>query len=773
MISSECYEKILERANCGYAILEIVTDSGQPIDFKIVNINDRFSKITGFRSKDILGKTYNDYFSLINDWNQDWIIYCKKSILEGSVNSSKLFSRVMAKWFELELISKDSNSLILLLREDSSYHKSEYANILEDIELQLRSKIIINEIIDTIPIPVFFKNTNGIYTYCNIAFCDFTGFSREQIVGKTVYDISPHEFAKVYNDADNLLLSTSDKQIYESKVRYADNSDHIIRFYKSCINDNGNCTGIVGVLFDITEQKNAENKIRESEEKYKAIIDNTNDAIYIYKNNKIIFVNQKACELLELSYDGICGKTITDFILDEDMEKVKEYSTRRESSLEAPVSYEARIVTSSGKVKVCEFHPTKVLIHGEYAVLGAFTDISERKEFENALIEARIAAEEANNAKSQFLANMSHEIRTPMNGVIGMTDLLLMTELNKDQIEMAAIVKSSSKALLQIINDILDISKIEAGRAELNLSEFNFYNTIEDALRIIGVMCSEKNIILEYNIDNNIPKILMGDELRLRQILINLLGNSLKFTDKGKISLNIILCGFIDNQVKISCSIVDTGIGIDKNDIPKLFTYFTQLSNSYSKKFKGTGLGLAITKKLVELMGGSITVDSEVNVGSTFKFNVILELPQKIINEAPKSDSVIEKNLDAGSSILIVDDDRVSQLVLKTICEQRGHKVELAQNGHEAIEIYKMMRFDIILMDIQMPGLCGFEVVEVIRNLEKESKIHTPIIATTAYAHLSYKEKCLKAGLDDYITKPISAKELDEKIIEWIKGDNS
>lgn len=391
-----------------------------------------------------------------------------------------------------------------------------------------------------------------------------------------------------------------------------------------------------------------------------------------------------------------------------------------------------------------------------------------KKELEKTIIElnkAKQITEEATLAKSSFLANMSHEIRTPLNGIIGMADLALMDENNTEsQTERLNDIKQSGESLLDIINEILDISKIEANKLVLEKIEFNTRDLIKKIEKLLSVKTFRKELEFTTNISSDMPDILIGDPLRIRQILINLAGNAIKFTNKGSVSINVKLLKKEKNNLKIEFSVEDTGIGISKEKIAYLFESYSQAEKSTTRKHGGTGLGLTISKKLVEMMDGTIEVESEIGKGSKFYF--IIELKQgKALKATDKSsiknpETEKEKTSFKQLSILIVEDQLINRKIIFQLLKRKGHKITSAENGKIALEKAKSEKFDMIFMDIQMPEMDGLEATKLIRKFEKDNKTHTPIVAMTAHAMKGDKEVCLAAGMNHYITKPINPAEL-------------
>lgn len=511
------------------------------------------------------------------------------------------------------------------------------------------------------------------------------------------------------------------------------------------------------------------------------VILNANDGIIITgadfrKGPEILFVNEAFSTITGYSKEEVIGKNPR-MLQGENTDKTT--LARLRHALETGENFKGELVNydKHGNEYWLDISIVPIKdIKGRITHFAAIErDITDRKDFEQTLLEAKESAESNNRAKSEFLANMSHELRTPMNGIMGMCDLLLESPLDEEQKESASTIYSSSESLLELLNDILDISKVEAGDLELEHVPFDLPHAVNELIQLYTPIAEKKGLNVEYQLSSEVPKLVLGDPGRLQQILRNLFSNALKFTESGSITLSI----FMDTQgerPELYFSVRDTGIGIPEDKVQGIFLKFTQADTSVTRKYGGTGLGLAITKELVIMMNGRLGVESTLGEGSIFYFAIpSLEAPEGAIPvniTTPRQSSRKPETAPAiDPQILVADDHPVNVLFLRKLLTKMGFtSIGIANNGREALEAISEKSYDIVLMDCQMPELDGYEATRVIREMETQSdnSDHLPIIAMTANAMVGDKEKCIAAGMDDYVSKPISPEKMRAVLQNWI-----
>ena len=520
------------------------------------------------------------------------------------------------------------------------------------------------------------------------------------------------------------------------------------------------------ILFtDITERKQAEEKLKESENRFRIIADAASVLIWtIDANGSSAYYNKTFRDFIGVSKDediAVWEKIVHPDDFQYWMDTINNAIAQRSA-----YSMEFRLLRHDGQW-------CWVLVQGnprtdsDYQFLGfsfSAVDITERKKYENELIEAKAVAENAAKSRQQFLSNMSHEIRTPLNSIIGFTNVLAKTKLGSEQKEFVEAISTSGKSLNLLINDILDLAKVDAGKMTFEKHPIEIRKSITSILHSFDMKIKEKNLELAIEHDSKVPSVLLGDSLRLNQIFFNLLSNAIKFTHKGKIKLSIKLLHEDKENVTIEFVVSDSGIGIADNKINSIFNLFEQAEINISTSYGGTGLGLSIVKQLVEGQGGSVSVKSKLGEGSAFSFtlsfgktNLKLEAENEILETASEIKTL---------RVLVAEDVALNQLLIKIILNDFGFEQDIVSNGKLAIEKMQTNTYDIILMDLQMPEMNGYEATEYIR---KTLKSHIPIIALTADATTADVSKCREFGMDDYISKPIDEGLLYRKIVDLVK----
>ena len=536
--------------------------------------------------------------------------------------------------------------------------------------------------------------------------------------------------------------------------------------------ENDNPLKLIGTHTDITERKQAEELLQTKEEKYRSIIANMNLGLMeVDTEETILYTNQSFCDMSGYDYEELIGKRASHiFTKGENIELIESKNeARKKINSDA---YEIAVKNKRGQLRWWLMSgATRYSESGELVgSIGIYLDITDQKQLEIDLIEAREQAEGSTRSKEVFLANMSHEIRTPMNAILGMAQQLAKTKLDSRQLFYLDTINSASENLLVIINDILDLSKIEAGK--LNLENIGFEPTavISRATQVLMHKAEEKGLsITNSKSDARLWPVLMGDPYRLNQVLLNLISNAIKFTEKGGVDLSCTVLKESAASQTVFVEVKDTGIGMDKEFVKNLFENFSQEDVSITRQYGGTGLGMSICKDLIELMGGEIMVESTKGVGTTISF--VVEFAKGTVTDLPSRQNVyINNDVLAHKKILVVDDNNMNRLVAKTILNNFGVITTEAANGKEAVEQLKASVVDLVLMDIQMPVMDGIEATKVIR---REISNSLPLIALTANAIKGDNEKCIAAGMNAYVSKPFKEEDLLKAVAFWLSETQS
>jgi PAS domain S-box-containing protein len=744
-------------------------------------------------------------------------------------------------------------------------------------------------------------STDGYFKKVNPAWETTLGYTLEEVMRTPMLEfIHPDDLERTLSEIAKQGSQYRTKH-FVNRYRCKDGSYRILDWRTTFNRDDSTRFGIAK---DITEQRQWEESLRESEERFRIMADSCPTIIWVTDAaGRTRLANRICHEFFGTMFEQAEGNQSHLLIHPDDH---PEYAGKflRAVRERAPFRAEARVRRSDGEWRwISSYAEPRLSLNGEFlGHVGISPDITDRKQSEEALQRAKDAAEGANRSKSEFLANMSHEIRTPMNGVIGLTELALDTDLTREQRGYLEGVKDSAESLLRILNDILDFSKIEAGKLEFETIEFNLRQMVDAMLKVLGIRAAGKNLELACDFAPDVPSTVLGDPGRLRQSLINLTGNAIKFTERGEVVIRVERLSESAGQVELQFSVTDTGIGIPLNKQQHVFSAFSQADSSLTRKFGGTGLGLTISSHLVELMGGRIWLESKEGFGSTFHFTVRMDMPPARVAPAPRNDNgvleglsvlvvddndtnrrildrilsnrglnttladsgsaaleVLQRAADNGSPfhlivldahmsgmdgftltgrvhadprfsgarivmltsaqredacrcrdlnvsacltkpvgetelleaitrmwhpavtiepqpnpgprrsfpagasrlhLLVVEDNPVNGLVTKRLLEKQSHTVRTAANGQQALDMIEKEQFDCVLMDLQMPVLDGFEATAAIRAKERITGGHLPIIALTAHAIAGDLERCLAAGMDGYLTKPIDAKDV-------------
>lgn len=622
------------------------------------------------------------------------------------------------------------------------------------------SGITCRKFVDTLPAMIWGADSALKFNYLNKTWLDFTGLKLEEALDKGwTKTIHPQDLER----CNKVFVGSFKKRVtfeIEYRMRRFDGQYRWVVSMGTPYYDQNECfAGYTGTVYDISDRKEFEITLGKMSDFYLRIFENFPAIIWRTDlEGEIVYVSKNGAEFTGRKGTEPEGDGWLDFIHPEDREKYRDIY-RHSVKAYLPFELEVRIKHHSGEYRWVHMISRPVFdyegrLDGN---IGMGLDIHDRKMAEKGLTKAMEQAEEANKAKSDFLANMSHEIRTPINGILGMIDLTLLSNLGPEQRDNLATAKSCAGTLLNVINDILDFSKMEAGKLKIDQVDFHVKKLVDEVTKAHSVRAGDKGLELSYTFSSNIPPYLVGDPNRLHQILNNLVSNAIKFTEKGGIVIGVKKTSISQEQVELKFSVSDTGIGIPPEGMERLFKSFSQIDGSYTRKFGGTGLGLAISKQLVEMMGGSMWVESQVGSGSTFYFTI----PFKVGNrpeEKPVVQIAIHKT-QRPYMILLAEDDHVNQIVISSMLNKRGHSVEIANNGVEALSSCEKKKYDVILMDIQMPSMDGIEATKRIRQSEGPYR-HTPIIALTAFAIQGDRERFMNLGMDEYISKPVMMDEL-------------
>ncbi len=622
---------------------------------------------------------------------------------------------------------------------------------------------------------------SGRFLVVNQAFCSTVGYDPGELLGRDFASIThPEDRRPNVQLLHDLGGGISRTAVFEKRYVRKDGDIAWVRLNVTVLGmpDHPESARFLTLCEDITENKRAEEALKRSERRFRSLIENAMDIITILRpDGTVVYDSPAVGRVLGYSPQEMTGHSVFEHLHPDDRQSARlalsEVIAGKREGMLTPY----RLRHKDGTWRILESTGQNLTsIPGIEGIVVNSRDVTEHyaaqeritaanRELERALALAR----EATELKSRFLANMSHEIRTPMNGIIGMSDLLQDAALDSEQQEISAAIRSSAGSLLTIINDILDISKIEAGKLAVENVPFRIGDAVRDVATLFAPSAGEKHLDFEAVIAEDVPDMLTGDPVRFRQVLVNLVGNAVKFTDHGSVRLKVTSTADPSGLVRVTSTVYDSGIGISREQMAHLFESFRQGDNSTTRRFGGSGLGLCISRELALMMNGDITVESALGSGATFRFTALLgraaaseALPPREVTSSADAIAVIP------ARVLVAEDNDINARLTTRILEKAGHSISLARDGEQAVRAFGQGDWDVVLMDVQMPVMDGVEAARRIRQLPDGKS--TPIIALTANAMAGDRERYLAAGMNDYLSKPLDALRMLEKIQQVMRA---
>jgi len=728
---------------------------------KICYINSAGLKVSGYTEEELLSKKF---WELSSPEMWESVKENGRRRINGEGISSRFEFAIISKsgkqiWldFSASLISYNGQPALLGV----GFDVTDKVELVEQLKLQ---KAYFQQLFEGAPEGVVLLDNQDRIVQANAEFIRLFGFNEMEIIGKAINTlIVPDKYIDEANSLTKKVLNHDVIKI-ETIRKCKDGREVYVSILGAPIIIDKNQIGVYGIYRDISRRKKAEQDLIISEERYKLLTENSNDMISKYSRDGIITYISPVCrEVLGYEPEDYLGHSVFEFVHPDESAKLKrilkslkllnrnpliKHFLRRKDGVYILFETSNQVVYKQGTDEVIEI----------VCVSRDLTEIFKREE----LMLEKEAALLANKAKSEFLANLSHEIRNPMNVISGLSKTLERTQLTDDQKKYVESIIISSNNMMNILNSILDFSKIEANKIEIKNNVFNLSQLITEIEKIYANQANEKGILFTTSVPD-LQNNLYGDEGKLRQILINLVGNAFKFTEKGYINLDVVILISNSHSVRLKFDVSDSGIGIEKHNYNKLFQSFLQLDSSTTKQYSGTGLGLAIVKSYAELLSGNISFTSEYKRGSCFTLELSFNIEKKEVTQVPDSKRDQLEKKGCTMTILLVEDDAINQLYLRGFFESKGCKVDSAYNGLQAIEKFKKNKYCIIFMDGQMPKMDGFEATRKIREIEKSSgTCYIHIVVITGYAVAGDRERFIEAGMDDHITKPVDENRLYE-----------
>jgi len=769
--SQERFRGVFEHAPSGIAVVGL--------DGRMLQVNAAFCRILGYSDRELLSKAWQDLihpddlslaFESREQLSKDPFACVDTERRYVHSSGTVVWARVKAS----QVRDGDGKPLYFVAHVEDVTDRKRTEEALHESEDRFRIMA------DSCPEMLWVTDAAGAILFINRAYREICGITSEEITEfQWQLAIHPDDAAEYVGTFESAVREHTP---YWAEGRFRDAAGKwrwIFSHAEPRFSPSGIFLGHVGLSLDITERKQVEQALHASEEKFRELAENIREVFWIMSptTNETIYISPAYEEVWGRSCESLYRDpmSFTHAMHPDDLELAHLWFARQIAG--ELIDSEYRIRTPDGQEKWIRDRafPIRDQAGQLLRVVGIAEEITERKRYQEELIQARKDAEAANQSKSRFLANMSHEIRTPMNGVLGMVQLLLETDLTPEQRRFATVAHSSGRTLLTLIDDILDLSKIEARKIVFENLNFDLRGAVQDVVELLRVQAGEKGLSIRSHMSPKIPALLRGDAHRLRQVLTNLCANAIKFTEHGGVTVNSLLASRSEGAVTVRFTISDTGIGIGPDQIAGLFLPFTQADASTTRKYGGTGLGLAISKQLVEMMGGTIGVDSQEGRGSSFWFTAVLELPAASARDKPGPPADAGFGARRGTMpqertarILVAEDNAVNREVALAFLRKLGFKFSAVGNGVEAIEAVKGGDFDLVLMDCEMPVMDGFDATRRIRE-----SIHTgiPIIALTANAMQADRDRCLREGMTDYLAKPLDLKKLADMLDRWLPAE--
>ena len=735
---------LYNNAPCGYHSLDR--------DGKFLRINDTELGWLGYQREEIIGK--KSFSDLITPEGQ--------AIFRA--NFPGFLAHLFVEGLEFEMVRKDGTRLSVLLSasaildEDGQYVMSR--SVLLDITERNRIKEELKENEERFGNmfrghgAVMLLVEPGSYSIvdANLAAERFYGYSRETLLSMKISDINTLPMETLAAELSAARPAQKDSFIFahrlaSGEIRAVEVHLTTIKLYNRSL--------LFSIIHDVTQRQATETALRNSEQRYKALFSGAGEGIFIMSTaGLLVELNESFASMHGYRVEEMSGMSIKNFDTPETSQKAPERMRRILAG--EPLSFEVEHYHRDGHVIELEVTTSLISVGDEFYVQCLHRNISQRKRSEEALLKAKSDAEAANRSKSQFLANMSHEIRTPMNGIMGMTQLLQQIDPTDEQMEYLQDIMASARSLLSLINDILDLSKIEAGKIDLESNEFSLRAVVSQVTRSQIPLAHSKGLALHTVISDEVPDCFVGDQLRLKQILLNVLGNAVKFTAKGKIAVSVSVLEIHEGCALLKFMIGDTGIGISPEALGNIFMPFVQADASTTRTYGGTGLGLSICVKLSELLGGRMWAESTEGVGSEFHLQIPFAVSEKPVANGAGAEIFTDERKDTPLHILVADDQELNLKFAVQILKRHGHTVVTASDGQQAFAAWERGSFDLVLMDVHMPVMDGVAAAKKIRAKERDSGSHTPIIALTAFALKGDDVRFLDQGFDGYVSKPVN-----------------